>query len=89
MDENIARVAMAAVIGGTILISMVAMAVAQVLGRRRQPSLEDETAARIEARLARMEQAIDAMAVEVERVSEGQRFTSRLIAGQAVERERA
>jgi hypothetical protein len=32
------------------------------------------------ARLERMEQAIDAIAVEIERVSEAQRFTTRLLA---------
>jgi hypothetical protein len=32
-------------------------------------------------RLERMEQAIDAIAVEVERIAEGQRFTSKLLAG--------
>jgi hypothetical protein len=32
------------------------------------------------ARLERMEQAIDAMAVEVERISEGQRFVTQLMA---------
>jgi len=31
-------------------------------------------------RLERMEQSIDAIAVEVERISEGQRFTTRLLA---------
>jgi hypothetical protein len=31
-------------------------------------------------RLTRMEQAIDAMAVEIERISEGQRFTTKLLA---------
>lgn len=31
------------------------------------------------ARLQRMEQAIDAIAVEVERISEGQRFTTKLL----------
>ena len=35
------------------------------------------------ARLERMEQAIDAIAVEVERIAEGQRFTSKLLAGRA------
>ena len=37
----------------------------------------------VTARLERMEQAIDAIAVEVERISEGQRFTSKLLAGRA------
>jgi hypothetical protein len=31
------------------------------------------------ARLERMEQAIDSIAVEVERISEGQRFTTKLL----------
>lgn len=35
------------------------------------------------ARLERMEQAIDAIAVEVERIAEGQRFTSKLLAARA------
>jgi hypothetical protein len=35
------------------------------------------------ARLERMEQAIDAIAVEVERIAEGQRFTSKLLASRA------
>ena len=32
-----------------------------------------------EDRLARIEQAVDAIAVEVERISEGQRFTTKLL----------
>ena len=35
------------------------------------------------ARLERMEQAIDSIAVEVERISEGQRFTTKLLAERA------
>ena len=33
----------------------------------------------VSARLERMEQSIDAIAVEVERISEGQRFTTKLL----------
>ena len=39
--------------------------------------------ARIEERLARIEQALDAVAVETERISEGQRFTSKLLGERA------
>ena len=39
--------------------------------------------AALEARLARMEQALDAVAVEVERMSDGQRFVTRLLADRA------
>jgi hypothetical protein len=34
----------------------------------------------LEERLTRIEQAVDAIAVEVERISEGQRFTTKLLA---------
>ena len=34
----------------------------------------------IDERLAHMERAIDAVAIEVERISEGQRFTTKLLA---------
>lgn len=37
-------------------------------------------------RLERIEQAIDAMAVEVERIAEGQRFVTKLLSDRAQER---
>jgi hypothetical protein len=43
---------------------------------RREPSDVSE-------RLERIEQAIDAMSIEVERISEGQRFTTKLLADRA------
>ena len=36
-----------------------------------------------DARLARIEQSVDAIALEVERISEGQRFTTRLLSENA------
>ena len=42
----------------------------------KRPALPAEVANRLE----RMEQSIDAIAVEVERISEGQRFTTKLLA---------
>jgi hypothetical protein len=87
MDENIARLGIVAIIGATIAISMIAMAVAKMVSSRRRKELPESGLARLEQRLERMEQAIDAMATEVERVSEGQRFTSRLLAERQVERQ--
>ena len=87
MDENIARLGIAAVIGVTISISMISMAIAKMVASRRRKELPNASMDRIDDRLARMEQAIDAMATEVERVSEGQRFTSRLLAERQVERQ--
>jgi hypothetical protein len=79
MDENLARMIMVGVIGMTITISTVVMAIARVVSSRRRRDLSESSVARLEERLERMEQAIDAMATEVERVAEGQRFTSRLL----------
>jgi hypothetical protein len=49
-------------------------------------SIEPASSADTAARLERIENAIDAMAVEVERISEGQRFVTRLMSEQAQER---
>lgn len=62
-----------------ILLQIIVLARTRV-GRRAPPG--DGPALRdAAARLARLEQAVDAIAVEVERVSEGQRFVTRLLAG--------
>ena len=49
------------------------------LQAQQPPRVPTEVAARLERR----EQAIDAIAVEIERVSEAQRFTTRLLADQS------
>jgi hypothetical protein len=86
MDENIARIIIAGVIGVTISISMIAMAVSKMVSTRRKRDLPESSVARLEERLERMELAIDAMATEVERVAEGQRFQSKLLADRQVEK---
>lgn len=51
----------------------------QLIGARHadpRPELRDD-------RLARLEQAVESIAIEVERISEGQRFTTRLLAERA------
>ena len=85
---DLASVIVAAIIGGTITFSMIAMAVARIYSsRRHSKEIPDSTVARLEQRLERMELAIDAMATEVERVADNQRFTSRLLADKQVERQ--
>lgn len=42
----------------------------------REPAVPPE----LQSRLERMEQALDSIAIEVERISEGQRFTTKLLA---------
>lgn len=46
---------------------------------RRRPALKEGTLEEVAARLSRIEQAVDATAVEVERISEAQRFTTKLL----------
>ena len=58
----------------------VARAYARRLDREpREPSVPPE----LQLRLERMEQALDSIAIEVERISEGQRFTTKLLAERA------
>ena len=70
-------------VGVTIIGAPIARAIARRIergvggGGGDSQSLPNDVGARLE----RMEQAIDAIAVEVERISEGQRFTSKLLAG--------
>jgi hypothetical protein len=86
MDEPVAVLAASAfTIGGMVL------GVLWQRGRawreaRRERQLE---AGQLEARLDRIEQIGEAMAVEIERVSEGQRFTTRLLSERMVAREPA
>jgi hypothetical protein len=87
MPEEIAKIIIAGIIGGTITISMLALAVSKMVASRRRRDLPESTIARIEQRLDRMEQAIDAMATEVERVADGQQFTTRLLAERQVEKQ--
>lgn len=52
---------------------------AHIRAKERDPALGAPERER-DARLARMENAIEAMALEVERIAEGQRFVTRLLA---------
>lgn len=67
-------------------ITIIGAPIARAIARRIERGAGGTNAALpndLGARLDRMEQAIDAIAVEVERVAEGQRFTSKLLAGRA------
>ena len=64
----------------TAIILAVGVPLARAYSRRmdaqsRNPQIPSEVAARLE----RMEQAIDSVALEIERISEGQRFTTKLL----------
>jgi hypothetical protein len=83
MDDP-AKVIIAVVFFTSAAYSIKAIAQAAVAHRREGAKLErDSTSPLSDARLARIEQAVEAIALEVERISEGQRFTTRLLSEQS------
>jgi hypothetical protein len=81
---HIAAIAIASIICTTIAISAVAQAWLSGRSRRDTSGVSDRSAvptrlAAMEERLYRLEQAIDVVALEVERGTEAQRFTARLL----------
>lgn len=78
MDSgHIFVITMVALVAASFTLSAFARAWAS--SRKRQASDGDPRLDAIEARLARMEESIESVAVEMERVAEGQRFTARLL----------
>ena len=72
-------VAMAAIFMGTIagtVISLVKMWFKRLEVRDRARAMPTD----VDDRLLRIEQAVDAMSIEIERMSESQRFTSKILA---------
>lgn len=73
-------------IAAFVMVAVLAIGVpiARAIARRLEqgpPRMSSDVLVRLE----RMEQAIDSIAVEVERISEGQRFTTKLLAQRAGE----
>jgi hypothetical protein len=77
MDED---VVIAFMLPAMLAVVAIGVPLVRALARRweRQDALR--AASPDPDRLARIEQAIDAMAVEVERISEGQRFVTKVLA---------
>jgi hypothetical protein len=64
----------------SVAYSVNAIARAVVAHKKDDARVENGSAPSLsDARLARIEQSIDAIALEVERISEGQRFTTQLL----------
>jgi hypothetical protein len=61
-------------------IIAIGVPIARAYARRLEAKPPVQVPSEVTARLERMEQAIDSIAVEVERISEGQRFTTKLLA---------
>ena len=85
MDRYTALVAIGGLIVGAITIVSISVIIVTAIARRKRQGMPEVSMSRIEDRLARMEQAIESVAIEVERVAEGQRFTTKLLTDKARE----
>jgi len=65
-----------------IVIIVLGLPLVRVLARRldRRDVASGPALAKIEERLSRLETGVDSIAVEIERISEGQRYTTKLLA---------
>lgn len=72
-----------AIIMGAVTLTSLGTPLVKAWARRFERKHEFQQQAQIEQRLAAIEQAIETVAVEVERISEGQRFTTKLLADRA------
>ena len=85
MDPDIAKVAQLAVVAGGFIAAMVGLwAVVRIIRHLTRPKTSALTGAGIdESRFARLEEAIDTIAIEVERMAEAQRFNAKLLSDRA------
>ena len=81
MDSNLAEVIQTMVVASGFLIAFTVF----MLTRRRTSKPDTQQLALVLSRLQRIEEAVDSIAIEVERVSEGQRFTAKVLAEKAAE----
>lgn len=65
-----------------IVIIVLGLPLVRVLARRldRRDVASGPALAKIDERLSRLETGVDSIAVEIERISEGQRYTTKLLA---------
>ncbi len=68
-----------------IVITILGLPLVRVIARRldRRDVASPTALAKIEEKLGRLEAGVDSIAVEVERISEAQRFTTKLLAERA------
>jgi hypothetical protein len=87
MGENATAAIVAVALFGalaSLAFSINAIARAWVARGRVEAKLAAEPSAQLtDARLSRLEQSVDAIALEMERMSEAQRFTAKLLSDQA------
>ncbi len=87
MDENTMVIAVIGIIVNGLVIALLGRA---WLSRRQPPPpIPHQQLENIEMRLVQLQQAIDDVAIEVERVAEGQRFTAKLLSERTGDRPQA
>jgi hypothetical protein len=78
--HDVFKIVVIGLIASTAMVSVVAQA---WFKRPRAGGADSRQLTEIADRLARLEGAVDAIAVETERISEGQRFTTKLLSERA------
>ena len=76
MIVNPGEVAVVAIVFGTTAATVLSLAKMRMRASEQRSQLADP---QVDERLYRIEQAVDAMALEIERMAESQRFTARLL----------
>ena len=71
------EVAIVAIVFGTSAATILSLAKMRMRAKDQRTQLSDPG---VDDRLYRIEQAVDAMAIEIERMAESQRFTAKLLA---------
>jgi hypothetical protein len=66
-------------LGLMALLGVVTKVALALIQRRRSPELAGRTLDEIAGRISRLEQLAESTALEVERIGEGQRFTTKLL----------
>ena len=81
MDPEVANFAVVAVVIVAMVGSLAAITVALVRGVQKKPISRDlPNMLGVQERFDQLQQSVDAIAVEVERIAEAQRFSAKLLA---------
>lgn len=81
MPPGIVIVAVGAFVAGVVIVKTIAETIIRLRDQNRHAS-NGAMSSVSDERIARIEAAVEAIAIEVERISEGQRFTTKLLSEQ-------
>ena len=87
MHPDVAELAQVLAVIGAFTLAMVGVAAVarRAFHQPRTPKPRDQAAVIDEARFSRLEDAVETIAIEVERIAEAQRFSAKLLAERARE----